>query len=282
MDPSIARRTFRTLEPVHGLVYFAPEAAPAYAEVGADGAAGYFASRSAALGPVPAEVVVATFFNFEPGFVRASLGDVWGRADPTTVLATRDRVAVEALRRIGGETVVDGAVAEAADLAGRAAEVACSHPEGRPLFAAHAALGWGDEADPLLALWRAQTLLREFRGDGHIAALVAAGIDGCEALVLHAGTGEVPRSALQGTRMWSDEAWAEATARLATRGWVDADGDLTAAGAAARAEVEDRTDRSAVAAYAVLGEEGCARLRALVRPLSRAIVGAGAFGFGDG
>ncbi len=44
-----------------------------------------------------------------------------------------------------------------------------------------------------LALWHAATVLREHRGDGHVAALVAAGLDGRQALVTMAATGAVPR-----------------------------------------------------------------------------------------
>ena len=83
-------------------------------------------------------------------------------------------------------------------LARRAAEAACEHPQGRPLFAAHAALPWPDE--PLLQLWHAQTLLREFRGDGHVACLLSEGVGPLDALVLHAATGEVPVDFLKASR----------------------------------------------------------------------------------
>jgi hypothetical protein len=140
--------------------------------------------------------------------------------------------------------------------------------EGRPLAAAHAALEW--PSAPLLVLWHAQSILREFRGDGHVALLVADGLSGPEALVVHAATGEVPAAILQATRGWSDEAWADAVASLQRRGWLH-EGDglaLTDEGTARRHQLEARTDELAAAPYQVLGDEGCAELRSLVRPWS--------------
>jgi hypothetical protein len=166
---------------------------------------------------------------------------------------------------------------EAAALARRAALAACEWPEGRPLFSAHAALSWPE--DPLLELWHAQTLLREFRGDGHVAALTVEGVTGIEALVLHAATGDVPAGTLRSSRRWSSEAWAQAVERLRARGWVAGDGAFTEEGRAHRQWVEDRTDALALPAYEALGEQACERLRSLCRPLSKAVVDAGTFGF---
>jgi hypothetical protein len=165
-------------------------------------------------------------------------------------------------------------VAEAAGLARRAAESAAAYPQGRPLFAAHSALPWPDE--PILVLWQAQTVLREFRGDGHVAALTLAGLSGLEALVLHAASGEVPVHFLRRSRGWSDEQWAGAVEDLRGRGLVEGDEPvLSATGRAQRDWIEAATDRLATSAYEVLGLEGCARLAELTRPLSRAVVKAG-------
>jgi hypothetical protein len=74
-------------------------------------------------------------------------------------------------------------------LAGLAREAASAcTAEGRPLYAGHAGLDWPDA--PHVAAWHAATLLREHRGDGHIAALVAAGLSGIDALVTHVATGQ--------------------------------------------------------------------------------------------
>src|SRR5207237_6424536 len=129
------------------------------------------------------------------------------------------------------------------------------HPSGKPLFAGHASLPWPD--DPLLVLWHAQSLLREFRGDIHIAAMTAAGIDGCEALVTHAASGEIASNVLQMSRAWSDEGWGAAVESLRAKGHLDADGNFTDAGRASRQWVEDETDAGAAIAYGAIGEDGC-------------------------
>src|SRR5438094_4289023 len=192
MEPILARKTWRSLEPVHGMVYFAPEPSEAYAALGIRGSRmGYFGSRSAAMGPVPADVVIATFFNFHPALVRRAIPAAWEIASPQAILAARLDGADRALKRaFGDELLVSSQLAEAADLARTAALAACEHPEGRPLFAGHAALPWPDDAH--LVLWHAQSLLREFRGDAHVAALLLEGLRGVEALVIHGATGEVP------------------------------------------------------------------------------------------
>ncbi|HVF32235.1 MAG TPA: hypothetical protein VM933_04270 [Acidimicrobiales bacterium] len=282
LDPNLARRTWRTLEPIHGLIYFAPEAGEEYEALGLPpGMGGYFASRAAAMGAVPASVVVATFYNFFPPFVAETIPSAWTVASPAAVVAARYRAADRALRaRLGDELASSPGVEEAAALARRAAESATRWPEGRPLFAGHASLPWPD--DPLLVLWHAQTLLREFRGDGHIAAMAAEGVGGVEALILHGATGDVPPATLRSSRRWPRDEWAAGEERLRSRGWLAADGSLTEAGRAHRQWVEDRTDARAAPAYEVLGEEGCERLRTLGRPLSKAIVAApGGFGFPD-
>ena len=166
-----------------------------------------------------------------------------------------------------------------AALAKVAAIAACDRPDGRPLFAGHASLPWPDDSEPQLVLWHAQSLLREFRGDGHIAALVAEGINGPEALVLHHATGELPLAALQGSRAWADDEWAATVATLAGRGYVNDDGTFTDHGRARRQWVEDRTDELATAPYAALGEDGCNELRTKGRMFSMAVIDGGLLDF---
>jgi hypothetical protein len=274
VEPGLVRHVWRMAEPLHGMIYFVPEAHERYSVLGIGGRAGYFASRAAALGAVGAEPVVAAFFNFHPGLVRRALPGAWERARPEAVLAARLEAAGAALVRGLGDDVYGPAVAEAAELARRAAEAAAAHPEGRALSAAHAALPWAQE--PHLVLWQAQTVLREFRGDGHVAALLLAGLTGLEALVLHAASGEVPERFLRRSRGWSEQEWAEAVDGLRRRGLVEGDEPvLSADGRAQRDWIEAATDRLAAPAYAVLGAEGCNRLAELARPLSRALVAAG-------
>ena len=267
------RRAWRVTEPLHALVYFAPEAAERYAAVGLDSMDGYFASRAAALGPVGPAVVTATFYNFDPRRVARALPSAWTKTTPAAMLAARLDAADAALTRgLGAEVLGGPAVAEAAGLARTAAEAATRWPHGRPLFAAHAELPWPTQ--PHLALFHAQMLLREFRGDGHIAALLAAGVSGLDAIVLHCASGEIDPRFLRGTRGWSRDAWAAAEQGLVSRGLLTGTG-LTDAGRALRADLEATTDRLTEAPYRVLGEDGCARLAELTRPLSRTVVKAG-------
>jgi hypothetical protein len=271
---SPVRRAWRVTEPLHALIYLVPEAPERYAQRGVDGMTGYFASRAAALGPVGAGPVTAMFYNFNPRLVARALPAAWAVTTPAAMLAARTEAADAALRRGLGDMVDSPEVAEAAMLARRAAESAAAFPAGRPLYAAHAELPW--PAEPHLVLFHAQTLLREFRGDGHVAELLHAGITGLEALVLHVASGEADLRFLRTTRGWSTDEWAGAVDGLRARGLLAADEPvLSDAGRELRAGVEAATDRLSEPAYRVLGEQGCTRLAELTRPLSRTVVKAG-------
>jgi hypothetical protein len=253
------------------MIYFVPEAAEAYARLGITGTAGYFASRAAPMGAVGADVVIATFFNFNPDLVRSAIPEAWDRANPADLITARFAAADAACRRILGSGVVSSQeMVRAAELARTVAEEAARHVEGRPLAAGHADVRWPIE--PHLQLWHAQSILREFRGDGHIAFLVTHGLSGLESLVTHAAAGDVPERVLLATRAWSDEAWQDATDDLRRRGWLEPGNELrfTASGAQRRQQIEDGTDALSSAPYEVLGEERCAELRGLVRPWSKA------------
>ncbi|MFI1995592.1 hypothetical protein [Actinoplanes sp. NPDC020271] len=281
IDHAVVRQTWRLAEPLHGMIYFVPEAHERYAALGLTGRDGYFASRAAAMGAVGAEPVVAAFYNFNPRLVTAALPAAWEKTTPAAVLAARLDAAGAALTRGLGDAVHSPEVAEAAGLARRAAESVTGRSEGRVLFAAHAALPWPDQ--PHLILWQAQTILREFRGDGHVAALLLAGLTGLQALVLHAASGEVPERFLRRSRGWSEEQWAGAVDDLRHRGVLEGDEPtLSDAGRALRASIEAATDRLAAPAYTVLGADGCRRLAELARPLSRTIVAAGLLDVANG
>jgi hypothetical protein len=252
------------------MVYFVPEAAEEYRRLGVTGTAGYFASRAAPMGAVAADVVVSTFFNFNPELVHAAIPAAWETATPAQLVAARFQAVDRSWRGLLGDATIESAeMARAAALARPLAEEAARHPEGRPLAAAHAEIAW--PAEPHLVVWHAQSILREYRGDGHVALLVVRGLTGLEALVTHAATGDVPAALLQATRGWPDEAWAAAVDALCERGWLEPGDTLrfTALGEARRTEIEDSTDTLAAAPYDALGEEECAELRALVRPWSR-------------
>jgi len=234
-----ARRMWTLFEPIHTVTYFAAEARAAFEAAGVRGFwRGYFAGRSAPLGPVTAAPVTASFYTFAPQMVSRALPGVWDLITPDQALATRQAGAVAALSRLLGD--LTDAVGVAADmLAAAAAGLDCS---GRVLAGANAALPV--PADPVARLWHAATVLREHRGDGHFAALLAADVDGAESNVLRAGM-DLPRATIQPLRGWSDDQWADAAARLTGRGLIGGDGSATAAGAALGAGIEATTDAAA-------------------------------------
>lgn len=265
---TLARRLFDRLEPVHAVTYFAPEARTALDALGFHGFwSGYFAARSAPLGPVPPEVVTAVFYNFAAHRVAKALPAAWDIAAPHAVLAAREEAAVATLRRYG---LADG-IDTAAELLGAAARSAA--PDGRPLFAANLALPWPEE--PLAQLWHAATLLREHRGDGHVAALQVLGISGRESNVLHAAAGRVPADMIKRSRDYDDALWQEQVDRLAERGLLDATGALTVAGRDLKAEIEDVTDRLALSAFDVLSDTDLDTLFHTLTPLTRLVIAGG-------
>jgi hypothetical protein len=261
-----ARRMWTLFEPVHVVTYFSPEARAAFEGAGLRGFwRGYFAGRAAPLGRVGAPPVTASFFTFTPPMVARALPGVWDLITPENALAVRSAGAVAALR--GLLAGLEAGVRPAADMLLRAADgLDCS---GRVLAAANAALPVMGDGEPLARLWQAATVLREHRGDGHFAALVAAGVDGCEALVLRSGH-DLKRDQLQPMRGWTDEQWDAAAGRLATRGWLGQDGRITTAGVAARQAVEDATDLAAARPWARLGAEATEELAVLLAPIAAA------------
>ncbi|MDQ2959579.1 MAG: hypothetical protein M3R48_00795 [Candidatus Dormibacteraeota bacterium] len=237
---TLARRAWTHFEPVHAIVYFASEARERYAAIGLRGGwMGYFASRSAPMGAVTAEVVTAVFHNFAPSMVHRAIPDAWEYAGRDKVLAARLDAVDGAMRRLWADQVDSTAVAECAELALEAA----SHLsiDGRPLYAGH--VGLDVPGQPHLALWHACTLLREHRFDGHVAALTVHGLSGLEALVVQvAAGGGVDAASLRSFRGWTDEEWSAAEARLRERGLLDESGALSAGGIALRTTVENATD----------------------------------------
>jgi hypothetical protein len=275
LPDGVAVRAHRSLDSLHSMVYFAPEAEEELTGVGLrPGRMCYFASRSAPMGAVSAGVTAATFYSFNPALVARSIPRAWTLASMDDILAARLRAADRALRRMLGEEAVGSAdVAEAARLARTAATGL--RPDGRPLYAAHAELPW--PAEPHLVLWHACTLLREHRGDGHVAALLVAGVSGLDALITHTATGRgFTPAAARATRGWSDEEWATGEDGLRERGLL-AGTALTPAGEQVRAAVEADTDRRAAQPWLQLGEADTARLTALGKQLTRTVLAAGAF-----
>jgi len=268
-QPSLARRFFDRFEPVHAVTYFAPEARTALDGLGFRGFwMGYFAARSAPFGVVPTAVVTATFYNFPPERVAKALPAAWDVASPTDALRARQKSAVAALRRYG---VTDDDAVAAAELTEKAARSAPL--DGRPLFAANAALDWPDE--PVARLWHAVTLLREQRGDGHVAVLSTLGVSGRECNLLHAAAGRVPKEMIMRGRDYDDEQWDHYRELLARRGLLDGHGALTDSGRDLKQHIEDTTDRLALSALDTLDDDEVERLFLALTPITRKVVAAG-------
>jgi hypothetical protein len=269
-DPRLARRFFDRFEPVHAVTYFAPEARAALDDLGYRGFwMGYFAARSAPLGMASRDVVTAIFYNFAPARVAKALPAAWEIAGPEAALHARQESAVAALRRYGLDT--DENVTTAAELAGRAARQAPL--EGRPLFAANRALPWPD--DPLAALWHAATLLREQRGDTHVAVLAAAGVSGRECNVLQAASGAIPRDYIALARDYDEAEWRHHEQQLAERGLLNDDGSISAAGQELKDAIESTTDALSLSALDALSDDELETLFQALTPITRAVVAGG-------
>ncbi|MFF9087618.1 hypothetical protein ACF1BE_14575 [Streptomyces sp. NPDC014991] len=273
MADGMARALWERYEPVHDLVYFAPEAHRAADGLGMRGYwMGYFALRAAPLGAAAPSVVTSCFYVFHPARVARALPDAWRFAAPADVLAAREEAMDAAMTRLfGADTVGSADFAEAADLAWEAASAADT--TGRVLAAANQALERPER--PAARLWQALTTLREHRGDSHVAVLVSLGLGPVEAMVLKAAAGESDGSFLRMTRKWEEADWDAAVARLRGAGRLAADGSLTPAGAAVRAEAEALTDAAAEGPWSALGTERTGRLAGLLEPLAGTVLGSG-------
>jgi hypothetical protein len=264
-------------EPVHGVTYFAEEPRHAAAELGLTGYwAGYVVFRAAPLGPVGPAVVTAAFHGFGPSRVGKVLPQAWDAVSPARAIEERTTSTAAALRAIcdgagiGVEHVT--AAADALERAATAVDVA-----GRVLAAANVALP--PRQDPFERLWQATTVLREHRGDGHVASLVALGVTPVESHLLKISAGESEERSLRLGRAWDDEQWAAGRARLHDRGWTDPAGDLTTAGHAARDELERRTDEAASGPWRALGTTASIEVAALLRPVATAVAASGVVPF---
>ena len=264
----VARRMYDLVEPIGLVPYFADESDEALMSLGLRNPwDAYFAGRAAPFGrTMPAEVVHAVFYNFAPGEVARHLPQVWNLTTPEAALAARERGCVAGMRRILGELADDPAVARAGDLL---LQAATSAPvEGRALYAALRALPVPQE--PMARLWHAATLLREHRGDGHTVALLAEGIGGTEAHVLHALSVDMPAKDFGRVSHLPAAQLTAVIDGMRTRGLVGTDGWLTAAGRATKERVEALTDRLAEAPYNALSQNELDRLGTDLEPISAA------------
>ncbi|MFB7442989.1 SCO6745 family protein [Streptomyces mirabilis] len=269
------RRLWHLLEPLHAVLYYAPEVFEEAAALGYAGSAEdrwptYFPFRAAPLGAVGSERVSSAFYSFSPRMVAAHMDSAWDTASPADVLKARERGMGRAYRAIFGDRAASPELSEAAGLLRRAAEAA--NTAGRPMAAANAESAW--PAAPHLQLWHAATILREHRGDGHLAALLVAGLDPVEALVSFAAIGAASVERFE-SRGWSPQEWSAARERLAARGLVTESGTATPAGRELRAEVERHTDELAAAPWLALTPADRGRLTELLGEFWVAVLGSG-------
>lgn len=261
-----SRHLWTLFEPVHALPYFSPEMHCALEAVGLqDFSSGYFAARSAPLGPVGPAVVTAAFYNYAPRIVEREIPSVWQVASPDDVLRARRDGAVAALRALGDVALDTTRISEAADVAWSA--LGAAETGGFILGAANANLARPQE--PLAALWLATTALRELRGDCHTVTLLTAGLTGMESLVMRVSS-DLPDAPYQASRGWTDDEWSAGCKRLIGLGLLAEDGKVTDCGLELLAEIEAETNRLAAQPWTVIGAEGTARFAESILPLARA------------
>jgi len=269
----VARRLFELTEPICLVNFFSPEPNESMAALGLRNYwGGYFAGRCAPLGRVPAEVVHAAFYNFAEGEVARHIPKVWDTTTPQAAHAAREQGCVAALRRILGDPVDTPGLARAAELVATASTNAPT--QGRIMYAALRALPMPEE--PVARLWHAANMLREHRGDGHIAALVCERIGGTEAHVLSAlASGIYPAESFGRIHHLPHARLAQVMDGLRDRGLLDASGRFTIAGRATKDRIESLTDTLAEAPYADLEPPALDQLIAVLEPISQRLAAAG-------
>lgn len=264
-----SRRLRDLVEPLAANVYFAPEAQEAYRELDLSYLPGYFCSRGACMGQVPGEVVVAAFGVFNPAIVVPAVDEGWSKTDAPTILAARERGAIASLTRILGEPGAE--VARATELLRRAGQGVTL--QGHPLASGLVSLGW--PGDPMGDLWRAADVVREHRGDSHVAAWVSAGVGAVEVTLMTELWWRLPLRSYVRTRGWSAEEVDAGVDRLRADGLIDDDG-FTPAGEELRASVEAATDVQERGVVEALGDDA-EELFSLLEPWSKAIVESGGY-----
>lgn len=282
-----ARRLRDLVEPIAAGIYFAPEAHRGYTELGfnpspitvdgiemPDGPA-YFTSRGACLGQVSGQVVASAFGVFNPAAVVPAVTYGWSLTNPEAILSARlDAARTSLTRMLGSEP--DG-VASATSILRKGAEAADTG--GRALFAGLQGLGW--PGDPIGDLWRSADLVREHRGDSHIAAWVAGGLDAVEIGLLTELWWGLPSRTYIRTRAWADDQLDAGMERLRSLGYVDAHGALTMAGREQREVIEAATDAGERKVVEAIGAD-LTELSAVLEPWGKAIVAAGGYPAGPG
>ncbi|HET6964216.1 MAG TPA: hypothetical protein VFH58_05545 [Acidimicrobiales bacterium] len=268
--PTLARRLWHAVEPLHAAAYFHPSPTDALKDLGLKGFwMCYFAGRFAPLGAIGPEPATAMAFGFAPRLVARALPDAWRLAAPEDILTARREASAGVLREHAGAS--DGQLEELAGLL-ETAVGGCRY-DGRPLAAGWLEVDAGN--DVYAAVWTRATVIREHRGDGHVLAAVSLGLRGLDATLTHVATGAIARDLMLHSRGWTQEEWEEGERRLEARGLTDRDGRLTRSGGALRRQLEETTDRLASGPVERLGQTGVERIIELATPISRRLIDAG-------
>jgi hypothetical protein len=265
-----ARRLRNVTEPIAAGVYFAPEAIDGYKALGLDYFEGYFCSRSACLGEAPWTVVCAAFGAFKPAAVESAITSGWTKTDAPAMLAARRDGATAQLERLLGDVADPQDVKRATALLYELTDGV--DPSGRMLYA-----GLSVQPRPESTfgdLWHAADLVREHRGDGHIASWIPF-TDSTEITVLTELAWGIPPRSYVFTRGWSEEEVDAAYERLTERGLIDGD-HMTDAGVALRDQIEAATD-SATRSVTERLDGRADELFALLEPWADAIVAGGGY-----
>ena len=200
------------------------------------------------MGQVPGEVIASAFGVFNPAVVVPAVTQGWAITDASTICDARTEGAIGAARP-PARRIARGS-GRGARPAARAVEPL--RPEGKPLFAGQRSLPLPDH--PLGAVWRLGDMLREYRGDAHVAAWTSAGFDATEIGLLTEPYWGLPMRTYVRTRSWSDDDLDAAYERLTARALVD-DGQLTDRGRTEREAVEVATDVQCQPIVDALGDD---------------------------
>src|SRR5689334_16619224 len=107
-EMSLARRMWHLTEPIHAILYYAPEVFTAASALGFATETrwpSYFAWRAAPLGAAGRHEVAAAFYSFSPRMVAAHVPAAWRVAVPEQIVAARYQAVDAALRTLLGPAI---------------------------------------------------------------------------------------------------------------------------------------------------------------------------------
>jgi len=267
VEASAARRLRDALEPIAMHSVWCRGTNERLAEFGHNFMTGYVCSRAALLGEPTAGVVISSFAVFESGMLGGVYEGGRGLCARDELLQARDEATITSLTQ-----VLEGIdVAAVSQLLRKGVEAADG--TGRPLFSGLRDLPWPDSG--VGQLWRASELFREHRGDSHVAACVAAGLDAVEMNILTELYVGMPLGSYSASRGWDEAALAQAADRLRDRGLISED-SLTDHGRRGRVELESQTDRMQQSIIDAIGS-GLDELVATARDCSQRCIDARSF-----